>query len=380
MNTIFLSALFTGTILLVSCGNPDPIAKKKAEIQDLKDKQADLSKKIQTAETELAKIDTSVKIEKTKLVAVQPVAPISFTHFIDLQGKIDALNIAYVTPRNGTGGQVKAIYVKKGDKVRKGQLLLKLDDAVLQQQLALAKQQQAYAQNLYDRRKNLWADKIGTEVDLVTAKNQVDQAQRQVDIVNQQIDQTRVLADIDGVADDVNIRIGEFFNGNNQIKIVNTSDLKAVAQVPENYLSKVNVGSNVKVIIPELGNKTIQSKISVAGRLIDPATRSFYIETKLPFERGFYPNQVALVRIQDYQATQAITVPVNTLQNDEKGKYVMVAEKASGKLIARKKPVVIGQTYEDKIEIKSGINQGDNIITDGYQGLYDGQPITTPAL
>jgi RND family efflux transporter MFP subunit len=382
MNKTYLSVILTGTLLIASCGQSgDPIAKKKADLQKLKDNQSALTKQIQTAEDELAKLDTSsAKKEKTKLVAVQPVSPINFIHFIDLQGKIDALNIAYVTPRNGTGGQVKAIYVKKGDVVKKGQLLLKLDDALLQQQLVQAKQQLSFAQNLYDRRKNLWADKIGTEVELVTAKNQVDQAQRQVDIVNQQIDLTRVYADISGVADDVNIRLGEFFNGNNQIKIVNTSDLKAVAQVPENYLGKVKVGSNVKVIIPELNNKTIQTKVSVGGTLIDPSNRSFYIEAKLPYERGFYPNQVALVRIQDYAAQHAITVPVNTLQNDEKGKYVMVAEKDGDRLVARKKIVTIGQMYEDKIEIISGIKEGDQIVTDGYQGLYDGQPITTQIL
>jgi RND family efflux transporter MFP subunit len=382
MNKILLSTVLTGTLFIASCGHAvDSVAGKKADLQKLKDAQSDLSKKIQSAEDELAKLDTSsAKKEKTKLVAVQAVSPISFAHFIDLQGKIDALNIAYVTPRNGGGGQVKAIYVKKGDVVKKGQLLLKLDDALLLQQLLQAKQQLSFAQNLYDRRKNLWADKIGTEVELVTAKNQVDQAQRQVDIVNQQIDLTKVYADIGGVADDVNIRLGEFFNGNNQIKIVNTSDLKAVAQVPENYLSKVKVGSNVKVIIPELNNKTIQTKVSVAGNLIDPATRSFYIEAKLPYERGFYPNQVALVRIQDYMARDALTIPVNTLQNDDKGKYVMVAEKSGDRLVARKKPVTIGQVYEDKIEIKSGISEGDSIVTDGYQGLYDGQPITTQVL
>lgn len=382
MNKIFLSVVITGILFVVSCKQSgDPVALKKTELQKLKDDQSDLSKKIQQAEDELAKLDpSSVKKEKTKLVAVQATTPMNFTHYIDLQGKIDALNIAYVTPRNGVGGQVKGIYVKQGQLVKKGQLLLKLDDALLQQQLAQAKQQLSFAQNLYERRKNLWADKIGTEVELITAKNQADQALRQVDLVNQQIDQTRVLADISGVADQVNIRLGEFFNGNNQIKIVNTANLKAVAQVPENYLSKVNVGSNVKVVIPELNNKTILTKISVTGKLIDPNTRSFYIEAKIPYENDFYPNQVALVRIQDYTAQHAITVPVNTLQNDEKGKYVMIAVKDGDRLVARKKPVSIGQVYDDKIEIKSGIQAGDSIITDGYQGLYDGQPIITQSL
>jgi RND family efflux transporter MFP subunit len=382
MNRIFLSALITVSLLVASCSQSgDPIARKKAELQKLKDQQSDLSKKILAAENELSKLDTSFgKKEKTKLVAVQAAAPGNFTHFIDLQGKIDALNIAYVTPRNGVGGQVKAIYVKTGDHVKKGQLLLKLDDALLLQQLAQAKQQLSYAQNLYERRKNLWADKIGTEVELITAKNQVDMAQHQVDLVNQQIDQTKVLADINGVADQVNIRLGEFFNGNNQIRIVNTDNLKAVAQVPENYLGNVTVGSAVKVVIPELNNKTILTKVSVTGKLIDPNNRGFYIEAKVPYEKDFYPNQVALVRIEDYSVKNAITIPINTLQNDEKGKYVMIAAKNGDHLIARKKPIVIGKTYGDKVEVRSGLEPGDSVVTDGFQGLYDGQPLTTESL
>ena len=381
MNKIFLSAMITGTILFVSCSQAgDPVSKKKADLQVLKDQQASLTTKITKAEDELSKIDSSsVKKEKTKLVAFQAAGATPFTHYIELQGKIDALNIAFVTPRNGTGGQVKEIFVKKGDLVRKGQLLLKLDDALLKQQLATFKQQLGFAEDLYNRRKNLWAQQIGSEVELVTAKNQVDQAQRQVDYVNKQIELTNVYADINGVADDVNIRLGEFFSGNNQIRIVNTTDLKAVAQVPEKYLEQVKVGSHIKVIIPELNSKTIDTKITVTGKTIDASTRSFYIEARLPFDKDFYPNQIALIKIQDYTKASAITIPLNTLQNDEKGKYVMVAAKQGDRLLARKKPIVIGMMYGDQVEVLSGIQAGDQIITDGYQGLYDDQPITTKA-
>ena len=382
MNKIFLSALITGTVFFMSCGQTgDDVTKQKAELEKLKDQQAALATKVQKAEEALGKVDSSsAKKEKTKLIAFQPVAPTAFTHYIELQGKIDALNIALVTPRNGTGGQVKEIYVKKGDMVKKGQLLLKLDDVVLQQQLATARQQLAFANNLYDRRKNLWAQQIGSEVELVTAKNQVDQAQMSVDLINRQIDQTRVYADISGVADVVNIRLGELFTGNNQLQIVNTSQLKAIAQVPENYLGQVKVGSNVKVVIPELNSKTIDTKISVTGKTIDPSTRSFYIETKLPYDKQFYPNQIALIKIQDYTTSNALTIPVNSLQNDDKGKYVMIAVKDGGRLVARKKPITIGMMYGDRVEVLSGIQTGDDIITDGYQGLYDDQPITTTAM
>jgi membrane fusion protein, multidrug efflux system len=381
MNKIFFSALITGTVFFTSCGQTgDTVAKQKADLEKLKDQQTDLAAKIQKAEDALGKVDSSsAKKEKTKLIAFQPVIPAAFTHYIELQGKIDALNIALVTPRNGTGGQVKEIYVKKGDMVKKGQLLLKLDDVVLQQQMATAKQQLAFAKNLYDRRKNLWAQQIGSEVELVTAKNQVDQAQMSVDLINRQIDLTRVYADISGVADIVNIRLGELFTGNNQLQIVNTTDLKAIAQVPENYLGQVKVGSNVKVVIPELNSKTIDTKISVTGKTIDPSTRSFYIETKLPYDKQFYPNQIALIKIQDYTTPKALTIPANSLQNDDKGKYVMVAVKDGDRLLARKKSIQIGLIYGDRVEVLSGIQAGDNIITDGYQGLYDEQPITITA-
>ena len=66
---------------------------------------------------------------------------------------------------------------------------------------------------------------------------------------------------------------------------------------------------------------------------------------------------------------------MNTLQNDETGKYVMVAVEEKGKLIARKRMVTVGEFYKDQLEIKSGLQAGDQIVTEGFQSLYDGQMI-----
>jgi membrane fusion protein (multidrug efflux system) len=370
-------------IFLASCGagaseNQSTLAGKKTQLEQLKQQQTKVNDDIQKLETEIDKLDTSsAKKEKTKLVAVSTLAPVAFSHYIDLQGKIDALNIVNVAPRNTGGGIVREIYVKQGDNVKQGQLLLKLDDIVLKTQLAGLETQLAYVQDILNRRENLWKQNIGTEVDVITARNNVAQQQKQIDVVKEQIKLTNVYADIDGVANTVNIRIGEIFSGVNQITIVNTQNLKAVAQVPEYYLSKVKVGTDVKVTLPELNNKTLNVKVTVAGKLIDPNTRSFYIEAKIPYDKDFHPNQIALVKILDYSVPSALTVPVSTVQNDLTGKYVLVAEKEKDRLVARKKSVQIGQLYDDKIEIKSGLQAGDVIITEGVQGLYDGQPITT---
>ena len=388
-----LSFITMSVLLLAACGGGSKdknasVNDKKAELQKLKDQQKKL-------EEDIAKTDTSAaKAERAKLVTVAAVAPETFTHYIDLQGKIESQNISYIAPRNGTGGVVKAVYVKRGDNVKKGQALLKLDDAIARQSLVAAEQgietiktQLSYAQNLYQRQKNLWDQQIGTEVQLISAKNQVQaaenqlkSAQEQLKITKEQLSFTTIVSDVDGVAETVNIRVGEVFTGVQgtapQIVIVNNSNLKATANIPENYLGKVQVGSKVNITLPDI-KKDLKATVTVAGKSIDATNRSFFIEAKLPADKDLRPNQIAIVRIQDYNTDNTLTVPVNTVQSDEKGKFVMTAVKENGKLVARKKAVAIGQFYGDKMEIKSGLHAGDVVVTDGYQSLYEGQLLTT---
>ncbi|MBG9375533.1 efflux RND transporter periplasmic adaptor subunit [Panacibacter sp. DH6] len=374
-------------LFLASCGAKSDsgkggdVAAKKAKLEELKKEQQKITDEITALEAEIVKIDPSAKPEKTKLVTVSDVKAENFIHYIDLQGTVTSDDISYVAPRNGQGGLVKAVYVKQGDNVKKGQLLLKLDDAIYQKNLQQAQTQLKYAEDLLRRQKNLWNQQIGTELQLVQAQQNVDQVNDQIATLKEQMSMANVIADVSGVADVVNIRVGEFFSGNAmnpQIRIVNNSRLKVTTQVPENYVENVNNGSNVIVNLPDI-NKTFNSKISVSGKVIDPNSRSFYVDAKLPADNNLRPNQVALVKIQDYAASNAITAPVNTLQTDEKGKFVMVAVNEGGKLVAKKRPVEIGQLYGDKIEIKSGLQAGEQLITYGYQGVYDGQLLTTAA-
>lgn len=373
--------VLTAFLALVSCGGPSPdgvaakVAAKKAEVEKLKGEQTSLAERVAKLEEEIITLDPSQKKENPKLVAIAPVETGNFAHYIDLQGRIDATNIAYVAPR-GQGGLVKAVYVKQGDNVKKGQLLLKLDDALAQRQLDQLNTQLDYAKDLLKRQQNLWDQNIGTEVQLLNTKNGVENIEKQMAAVKEQLSFSNVYAEMSGVAESVNVKPGEFFQGGPQIRIVNTSELKVTAQVPENYLNKVQVGSPVELSFPDMG-KSISAKVAVVGKLIDPITRSFYVEARLPQNSTFRPNQIAIVKIQDYAAKDVLTIPVNTLQNDDKGKFVMMAVNENNKLTARKKYITIGQLYADKVEITEGIAKGEQIITDGFQGLYEGQLITT---
>jgi membrane fusion protein (multidrug efflux system) len=374
------------SLLAASCGaskkdEAGNLNDKKAELQKLKGEQQKLAIQISTLEKELAKLDPSAAA-KPKLVAVTAIDPQNFEHFIELQGKVDATNIAYVAPPNGQGGVVKALYVRQGQAVRKGQVLARLDDQLIRQQIAPLQVQLTTAEDTYKRTKSLFDQGIGTYQNVLNAETQVKTLRQQIGVIQKQAALMTVTAPMSGVAEKVDVRVGETFTGMSalgpQISIVNTGNLKITAQVPENYLGRVGVGTTLEVALPGT-SKSLTTKVAVAGKIIDPTSRSFQIEAPVPSDPSLKPNQIAVVKIRDYASSNAITIPLNILQNDEEGKYVMVAAKEGAKMVARKRRVVVGELYGERLEIKSGLQAGDVIVTEAYQELYEGQPITTDA-
>ena len=379
--------LFFIALFAIACGNAKKdasaeVTDKKVKLEKLKKEQTDLGQEIKTLETEIAKLDpNAAKEENAKLVSLTPIETGGFEHFIELQGRVDAQNISYVAPPNGQGGIVKALYVRQGQYVRKGQVLARLDDQLIRQQIEPLRVQLTAAEDTYRRTKNLFDQGIGTYQQVLTAQTQVETLKRNIGIIQKQASLMTVTAPSSGVADQVNVRVGEAFVGATaagpQIRIVNTNDLKIVADVPENYLSKISVGSNVEIILPEENNRVINAKVTVVGKVINPSGRTFQIEAKIPGNANLKPNQLAKVRIKDYGNANAITIPINTLQNDEKGKFVMLAVKEKDKLVARKRQIGAGELNGDQLEVKSGLQNGDMLIVEGFQSLYDGQLLTT---
>jgi len=376
----------TLVLMMASCGNSSKDKKgdlgdKKVELEKKKKEKDKLDADIRKLEEDIAKADPNASSVK-KLVSVAPVQVQDFVHYIELQGRVDATDVVIVTPR-GMPSQVTEIHVKRGDMVKKGQLLLKLDDAIILQQLEGLNTQLEYAKNMYNRTKNLWDQGIGTEVQLITAKNSVDNLEKQIATVKENWKTTFVYAPISGTADVVNIKAGEIFNGASptgpQIQLVNTSSMKVVTEVPENYQERVKKGSQLKISIPDAGIQNIDAVISVTGASIASTTRAFFTEAKIQSYPGLRLNQVALVHIKDYSVPNAIIIPVNLVQSDESGKYVYAIVKEGEVMKARKKTVNVGEVYSGMIEVKAGLTASDRIITEGYQSVYDGQTVTTVA-
>ncbi|MBK9465490.1 MAG: efflux RND transporter periplasmic adaptor subunit [Chitinophagaceae bacterium] len=396
---ISIAAIIAVTLVACGAGAKDKkgdIGDMKVKLEKLKKEKNEIDADIRKLEDQISKADPKAAQQARKLVSIDTLRIQDFTHFIELQGKIDAEGMAYVAP-TGQGGLIKAVYVKAGQKVGKGQLILKLDDAMARQSVVAAQQQTgvlkarlAQAQTVYERYQNLWKQNIGAEIQVINAKADVDAlqsqlraAQAQVAMAQEQANMSNVYAGISGTIEEMNVKVGEFFSPQSAampgagIRIVNNSNLKIVTNVPENYVTRVKKGDKVEVVVPESNKPPFQSVISVVGGSIDPTTRSFTTEAKLPSDPTLKPNQTATLKILDYEAKAAVAVPVNVVQSDEKGKYVYVVERTGDKLVARKKIVTVGEAYNGIIEIKTGLTGGDLIITEGYQTVYDGQSVAT---
>ncbi len=399
-NSVTIAILFLNVVTVTSCSNSKKdgaatINDLKAKIEKEKKEKATNDAELKKLEADLLRMDSNTAMAaKVKLVSTMSVTTQAFEHFIDLLGRVDADNVSYISPR-GMGGQVKAIYIKEGQFVKRGQLVLKLDDAIVRQQILAArkamdgiKTQLNFAKNIYQRQKNLWDQGIGTEVQLITAKtnvesleNQLVAANEQVKVAIEQLNTANVYSDVSGIADRVNIRIGETFVGatqmGGQIVIINKNTLKVKVNVPENYLTRLRTGTPVLINIPDAQKVNIPSSISLISQSIDANLRGFMAEAKIPSDGSLKPNQTAIMRIKDYSATNAIVIPINMVQTDENGKYVFTMLKSSnGKTTAHKVPVIIGEVYGDNVEIKSGLNAGEQLITEGYQSLYEGQSVS----
>jgi membrane fusion protein, multidrug efflux system len=363
----------------------------KVELAKLKNDKDAINTKIRTLETTIEKLDSNIaEANNAKLVQVDTIFSGNFSHYIELQGKIDADNISYISPR-GMGGQVKQIFVRKGDFVKVGTPVLRLDNAILNQNIIAARKgletikvQQALAKTLYERQKNLWEQNIGAEIQVIQAKSNVDALQSQlnaaeagVKTADEQMKTSMVYSDVTGYIDDMNIKVGELFAGATafgpQIKVINTSSLKTTVNIPENYIGRVSKGSSVVIFVPDL-NTTINGVITFTSMSVDPNQRGFIAEIKIPYDSRLKPNLLAQVKILDYAANSAVTVPINVVQNDDKGKYIYVAERSSnGKITAAKRQINVGAFFGDRVEVKNGLNNSDLIITEGYQNIYEGQ-------
>ncbi|MBI4947752.1 MAG: efflux RND transporter periplasmic adaptor subunit [Bacteroidetes bacterium] len=368
MKKILLTALIFS--LFAACSSSD----KKAKLEKLKQKQEELTAEIKKLESAIDSAGGKAEAEKGKDVGVMTVTPQVFKHMIEVQGRVDGDENVSVSSK--MGGEVKKILVKSGDEVKEGQVLAEVDNDLLLRSIEEVKTSLEFAGNLYNKQKNLWEQKIGTEIQYLTAKNTKENMEKKLSTLNEQLDMSKLKSPITGVVDGVDIKIGQsLIPGISSIRVVNFNNLKVKAEVAETYASKVKKGNEAIIFFPDL-NKEVSSKITYAAKAINNTTRTFTAEAGLDGDKqDYHPNMIVVLRIIDYQNDSSIVIPVNVIQRTENTQYVYVAVNEGGKNIARRKEIKVGQIFNGKAEVISGLTINDKLITASYQNVTEGMII-----
>lgn len=367
-------ALVMIVFTIFSCGNKEEtLADKKAKLVELQKEQSTLAATIKTLQDEIGAKDSD-RIEKVKTVSVTPVLASNFEHFVEATGRLEAEHNVFVTPQ--MGGAITKIYAKIGDYVKKGQKIATIDNSILRNSMQEVQIQLETAKTLYERQKNLWDLKIGTEIQLIQAKAAVESLERRITTLKSQDAMNTVLAPISGMVDEVRLKEGEMAApGLGILRIVNFNDLKVVANIADTYAGTISKGDVVKIKFPDL-QKEVTARLTFVSQTINPVSRTFSVEAKIPSsDKSFKPNLSAIININDQSKGGAIVIPQNYIQNTEQGSIVYIAVTEGNKKIAKAKIVTTGLSYDGKIEIKSGLNIGDALITEGYQEIVDGQAV-----
>ena len=377
MKKIILIATFSA--LLFSCGkkeenaNIDSLIASK-NLVSIKAKRAELQTQLTQLDNAIAELD--VKKTEEALVTVETVKDTVFSHYLEVQGNVNTKENLIIYPQ--FAGILNTVNVIAGQKVSKGQVLGTIDDGGLSQQLAQLENQLALAKTTFERQKRLWDQKIGSEIQYLQAQTNMVSQQKAVSQMKAQLAKTRVIAPFNGVIDELIAERGQVVGpGQGLMRIVNLNNMFISTTVPESYIGKLKVGTEVSVYLASLG-KSFNGKIRQVGNNINPNNRSFGIEVSVPnTDNLLRPNQVAKLKITDYTSTKAVVVPSNVIQEDADGnQFVFEISSVKDKTgIAKKVMVKVGKTSDNFTEILSGLKPKTLVVGDGVKSVSEGMKL-----
>jgi RND family efflux transporter MFP subunit len=386
MKNIFFS-LPIFLLLLAGCGDgqetslDDLIA--GGSLEEIKQRQQALTEQQRALDASLRKLDSTIASRESKrnvpLVTTLVIQPQEFEHFLDLQGDVQTKQNVLLYPE--MGGTLLKVNVKEGDAVRKGQVLARIDDGGMASGLEQLRTQASLAETTYQRQKRLWEQNIGSEIQYLQAKTNYEATVNSVKQAEAQLAKSVIVAPFSGIVDDVMQEEGSTANpatGMAVFRLVNLSDMYVEVDVPESYLQGVTPGKRVQIYIPVLGD-SIDTKVRQTGNFINPANRTFSVEIPVPNRGGnIKPNLTARVRINDYSEDKALLIPPSAISENSVGaQYVYIAtevdEDGIGK--AEKRFITTGLSQGDLIEVRSGLEPGEQIIMEGARRIREGQEI-----
>lgn len=339
-----------------------------------------LKKEMKDLEAKIAVVQDSISVLEPQKVNKRPVSVIKpevseFKHYISVQGSL--MSDDMVNASSDLGGRVMKLSVKEGQNVRKGQLIADLDMETLDKQRAELVKTLELAEEVYARQERLWSQNIGSELQYLQAKNNKERLEKSLETLDFNKAKSKVYAPISGSVLSLNIKAGEMAGpGMPIVTLLNVSNIKVSAEVPESYLKAIKKGDKIEVELPALG-ETRTATINLIGNAINPANRTFKIEASLRnSDKVLKPNLLANVKLNDYTKADAISIPVELVQQEVGGKsYVYSVQEIGNNLTAQKMYVTTGEVQDGKIIINEGLKGDEQLILDGARMVVNDEVV-----
>ena len=331
--------------------------------------QQDFSSKLQIIDNKLEELNTNPQLPIVEVFAVNP---IMFEHYVQVQGSVKSDELINIFPE--FSGVVKAIYVKSGDVVKKGQPLIKIDDGGLKEQLSQLEIGFELTKTTFERQKRLWDQNIGSEIKFLESKTMFETQKQGIEQLKKQIKKTLIEAPFSGNIDNVIVKKGEvvYPGRSNLMMLLNLDNLYIESNVPEKHIASINSGNKAIVHFPLL-DKTISTTIRQSGSYINPINRTFKIEMDIEKnDLNIKPNLNSKVKINDYSNNSALMINQNFISIDSDNKeYVYKIYNKDKKTYVSKNIIITGKNDGVNVEVISGLISGDRVVSEGIRKLVD---------
>ncbi len=332
-------------------------------------------------------------------VALTKVARASLQAYVEVVGSLVGAQTVDIVPR--AQGRLQTIGVRIGDPVSKGQVLAKVEDQELREQLrqadasfevarATIRQREAdlsFAKTNLDRNKSLFDRSLLPRQSLDDAEARYQAAQAQLDLAQAQLQQassrreelrinlgnTTVYSPVTGFVAKRFVDPGAFVTQNvTLLSVVDISTVRLVVNLVERDLRKVSVGAGASVEVDAYPGELFEGRVARVAPVLDPATRTAEMEIEIPNRSArLKPGMYARVRLISANKENALVVPKSAVIDSQGRKGVFLVR--NGQALLR--VVTLGLEEADRIEVTDGLTEGDEVVSTGATSLRDGAKV-----
>ncbi|KRE09887.1 hypothetical protein ASE63_05080 [Bosea sp. Root381] len=291
---------------------------------------------------------------------------------VEALGTLAADEAVVIAPE--IAGRVTALGFREGERVEKGQLLVKLDTAILDAELKQLQADLSLARDTFQRNQSLVQRGAGTQVALEQAIAQLASSEAKVQLAQAKLAQSAIMAPFSGVVGLRAVSVGDYVSvGKQLITLTSMDPIKIDFRVPEMFLAKVKVGQPVHLKVDAVPGKDFEGKIFAVDPAVDINGRAIRLRATVPNgDHALKPGLFARINIVVDQRENALVVPESAVVPDGLGKMVYIVEDGKAKRV----PVELGKRLPGKVEIVKGLTPQMQVVSSGQMRLREGSVVS----